>query len=187
MISTDFERLLQQSFPKSIELGMGERFSHLSSIIKDVGTPKTAPEQEVIVLTISGHLFRLLVALVFNKDNQIRTEIEQAQNKKASEIDDEAFYDYMNEVGNVICGSLKRELHKATPSLGMSTPNLLKHDSFKYIDSMKIDDKGRFDIQVNQQSFFQIDYYLSAYGPLEIDQNIHIEEEETDSGELEFF
>jgi CheY-specific phosphatase CheX len=187
MISPEFERLLSTSFPKSLSTTMSERFQNELIEVKEVGTDINNDMQETIILTLSGHLFRMFIAIVFNKNDALKQIIQSALSKGSPELDNDAFYDYLNEVGNVLCGSIKRDIQKVIPSLGMSTPNLLKIESFKYIKELKIDHEGGYALTKDQAPLFYINYYLGSYGEIEFNQSSIIEEEEVDSGELEFF
>ena len=187
MISPEFERLLKVSLPKCLKLAMGERFPGVTIDVKETDATINDDMQEAIILTLSGHLFRMFIAIIFNKSAGIDQLIQSALAKKTNELDNAAFYDYLNEVGNVLCGSIKRDIQKAIPSLGMSTPNLLNIESFKYMKDLKIDQQGGYALSKDQSPLFYVNYYLGEYGKIEFCQNINIEEEEVDSGELEFF
>jgi len=188
MISPEFERLIKQSFPKCLSLAMEERFPAEAIEVKETDVSISNDMQEAIILTLSGHLFRMFIAIVFNKNEQLNQLVKDALANNATELDNAAFYDYLNEVGNVLCGSLKRDIQKVIPSLGMSTPNLLNIESFKYMKDLKIDEQGGYVLSKDQTPLLYINYYLGGYGQIEFSQAVQLEEEEeVDSGELEFF
>lgn len=189
MISPEFERLIKTSLPKSLSLAMEERFPGEAIDSREVDTDINEDMKEAIILTLSGHLFRMFIAIIFDKNDSLNNLIQTALAKNSTELDDDAFYDYLNEVGNVLCGSMKRDIQKVIPSLGMSTPNLLNIESFKYIQELKINHQGSYLLSQNQSPLFYVNYYLGNYGEIEFSQTpqIEVEEEEVDSGELEFF
>lgn len=186
MISTEFERLINTCLPKSLSIAMEERFPGEMFEVKNVGSDLNSEVNEVIILTLSGHLFRMFITIIFVQNDKLNDLIRNVLSKSSAELDNAAFYDYLNEVGNVLCGSIKRNIQKVIPSLGMSTPNLLDVESFKYIEGLKIDYQGGYMISKDQMPLFYVNYYLKGYGEIDFIQTVQLEEE-VDSGELEFF
>lgn len=187
MISVEFERLIKQSISKSLALTMQERFPGEVLDVRESEVTINKKMTQAIILTISGHLFRMFVAIIFDKNAQLNNLIQNALSKSSTELDNSAFYDYLNEVGNVLCGSIKREFQRAIPSLGMSTPNLLNIESFNYIKELKIDGKTSYLVSQDELPLFYVNSYLGTYGNIEFDQVLSSEEDDVDSGELEFF
>jgi len=186
MISPEFDRLVRDGFNSCLSSAMNERFSQVSIQVKDTSkSPSEFDREQAIVLTISSHLFRILVCMHFNLDDRLVQLVTSGLNEKSTNLEKSKIYDYLSEVGNVFCGALKRELQKAVPSLGMSTPNILSKDSLKYVDSLKVDIEGKSVINSDSGVLFYASYYLSAYGDL--DYTSSMVEESVDSGELELF
>ena len=164
MISPEFERLLKTSFPKSLTLTISERFQNETIEVKEIDSEIDSEMTEAIILTLSGHLFRMFIAIIFDKNEALKNVIHSSLSKKSPDLADEDFYDYLNEVGNVLCGTIKRDIQKVIPSLGMSTPNLLNIDSFKYVKELKIDHQGGYALTKNQTPLFHVGG--TSYSPI---------------------
>ena len=119
-------------------------------------------------------------------DEHTQAFIADGLNIKNENLPNSRVYDYLCEVGNSFFGSVKRVIGNSVTSLGMSTPNILDCSSFKYVDELKIDNKGYAVAELNGNPLFYASFHISASGELNfaVEQTV---EEEVDSGELEFF
>lgn len=147
--------------------------------------------KEFILLTISSPLFRVLTVIHLNNDDATKSYVARKLNTSAESLTDAQFYDYIAEVGNTLCGAIKRSLNSFIPSLGMSTPNRLEAGSMKYMLSQKPSFEGFKHIEINGQTLFECGIYVC--NDTELDFQItptttsSAEVEEADCGELEFF
>jgi hypothetical protein len=187
MITQEFERLIKDGFVKCLDLSMTERFPQQGLTVKELSSVPEVEGDEAVVLTISSHLFRILIFLHYKNDEQLKKILLQALNEKQTNLEQSKVYDYLCEVGNVFCGALKREVQKAVASLGMSTPNILSREAINYVQETRIDLQGFAGVSKQGSPTFYASYYLSAYGDLEYSSDSTVIEDEVDSGELEFF
>ena len=98
------------------------------------------------------------------------------------------FFDFVGEVGNSICGAIKRELTRTVPSMGMSTPNRLSRDCLKYVKTRSIDYQSHRDVILDDQRLFAVSLYLFADHDLNYEvKDVVGSEDDVASGELEFF
>lgn len=147
-------------------------------------TQQNIDSENAIVLTISSHLFRIFFVMYFDFNPTFLRylTVSLGDNVKS---DDEKVQDFLYEVGNIYCGTMKRDLQIAVPSLGMSTPNLLKASAIDHVKSLKLDQQSHLELKYQGQGLMFASYFLSAYGELDV---APIEQTtEVDAGELEFF
>lgn len=186
MKSEAFGNLLSDRFSNIISMSMEERFSSEIFSVSKVGTDKVDNADEVIVLTLSGNVFRIFISIVFNKSQRLEELVKHETQSQEAVLENIYFYDYFYEVGNVLCGSLKREIQKVIPSLGMSTPNLMDVKSFQYISALGIDYKNGYLVSSNEEPLFYIQYYLGVYDEIEFQEQAPVDDV-FESGEMEFF
>lgn len=84
------------------------------------------PFDHCIVLTISSFRFKIMCLLHMNLDEANHQFIADTLNIKLSDLTDDAYNDYLLEMSNSLCGTLKRHMQSSCPPLGMSTPNFLQ-------------------------------------------------------------
>lgn len=87
------------------------------------------PFEHCIVLTISSFRFKIMCLLHMNLDETNRQFVAEAMRIKRGELQEEAYSDYLLEMSNSLCGTLKRHMQSSCPPLGMSTPNFLQRAS----------------------------------------------------------
>jgi len=146
---------------------------------------------EFYLLTISSQAFRVLTLIHLNNNEATKAYVAHKLNCTNDAVSDERLYDYIGELGNTLCGSLKRSINQFVPSLGMSTPNRLENGSIKYMMSQKPSLEAYSQIEVNGQTLFECSVYVCNDVELniQIPTNSHaaVELEDTDCGELELF
>jgi hypothetical protein len=135
-------------------------------------------EKNIIVLTISSFLFRLLTIYhidetavtrgYFNKDGGERT-----------------FEDGFSEVGNMCCGAMNRDLQRYFPHLGMSTPYMLSDRCVPFLKDLNPGYMARYTITINGSVQLHATLCLCEYVPIDFTVDMSAEEEET--GALEMF
>lgn len=96
------------------------------------GAGRTA-HSRFVMLTLSHLAFRLLICLQFDNDAATRGYVAQRLGLPPEEVDPERFSDVICELGNELCGAMKRELGRHYRNLGLSTPNLLQGDSLPHL------------------------------------------------------
>lgn len=156
-------------------------------LVKEQSKLHKEDHEEFFLLTVSSQLFRLFVIIHFSKDRQSESFVSEVLGIPQNNLTEAAFYDYMGELGNAFCGYLKRELNKSVPHLGMSTPNRLGRDCIRYMTSLNSDLEHHAVAEYKGEPLFHASTYLVADQVLDYDIKQSFEEQETESGDLEFF
>ena len=188
LVNEEFKQEIKRSFKSCYEesLATGSDSSRWS--FKEKQALNELNESEFFVLTMSSQLFRVFILMHFTKSPQTEAFVADVLNINSSSVDDEKFYDYLGEVGNAFCGSIKRDVGKIVPSLGMSTPNRLNRDCLKYIDLLHTDFESHAVAEYDDNPLFYASIYLSADEELNFNVNTSkTDSDDIDSGELEFF
>ena len=151
---------------------------------------KLSDKEEIVALTLSSHSFRLIMFWHFNFDAPTREYIASHVNRtdqQLSEQDTEKQnMDFISELSNAYCGQLKRVLGNQFLHLGMSTPNPLNKDNFIFIDELECNAKASRKITINSDVIFYVSYCLCFQDNIDFVINAP-KEDESESGELEFF
>lgn len=155
--------------------------------IKDKISLDQVNEDGFFLLTMSSQLFRVFILLHFSKTPEMEQYVCNTLKLNANNIDEEKFYDYLGELGNSFLGYVKRDIGRAVPSLGMSTPNLLSKDCLKYINVLQADFEAHAIAELDDQPLIYASVYLVADDELNIQISKTKIEDEVDSGELEMF
>ncbi|NVO06744.1 MAG: hypothetical protein HXX19_12810, partial [Rhodoferax sp.] len=77
---------------------------------------------QAVVLSVSSYVFRLTFMLHFSDDAATRQHFAMLARIAPQDFSTQAFMDGIRECGNVCCGNLNRDLVRAFPHIGMSTP-----------------------------------------------------------------
>jgi hypothetical protein len=153
-----------------------------------------------VVLTVSSYLFRLLAIVYFRDDAATRAffagtsaaETIDAAGAEGSPVTatltEQEFLDRIGECGNMLCGSLNRDLGRHFPHVGMSTPNIIDRDCMRYVDLLGCGLKRHYRISLPDDLVMHASLCVSDYGTVDF----HVEpaaaqEEDVSTGELEFF
>lgn len=188
MVSEEFKREIKRLFERGFEEALTTGTDASRWQFKDKSNLDDIKEEEFFILTVSSQLFRVFVLLHFTRNARTEAIASEALKVGANGLDSDKFYDYLGEIGNAFCGTVKRELTKTVPSLGMSTPNRLSRDCLKYFSALKIDFEDHAVATYDGQPVFYSSIYLSADEEINYTVNSAFAgEDEVDSGELEFF
>lgn len=186
MVNEDFKRELKHLFAQSLE--EAQVSSENPWTVRETVDEKADQANEFFMLTISSQLFRVIILMHIAKSPDFEQYVMDVLKIGNNVLESDKFYDFVGEVGNAICGSVKRELGKTVPSLGMSTPNRLNKDCLQYIKSQNVDYQAHGEVLINGEQLFAASLYLSADHDLEYDiQRTVPSEDDVASGELEFF
>ncbi len=187
-VNEEFKREIKRLFERGFQEALTTGTDPNRWKFKEKSDLSTIKEEEFFILTVSSQLFRVFVLLHFTKNNRSEALAAEALKVGANAIDSDKFYDYLGELGNAFCGTIKRELTKTVPSLGMSTPNRLSRDCLKYFTALNIDYETHSAATYDDEPLFYASVYLSADDEINYTINSASEsEDEVDSGELEFF
>lgn len=187
MVNDDLRREIDRLFLKGFEDSLTPGIDAGELYIKERGRHTDDTGEEFFLLTVSSQLFRMFVLIHFSKDSRSEEFVANALNVNPANLTDDSYYDFLGEVGNAFCGYLKRELNKTIPHLGMSTPNRLSKECLPYMDSLKTDYEQHAVAEYQGEPLFYASAYLSADQELNYAVQASAVEEDTDSGELEFF
>jgi len=136
-------------------------------------------ERDLVILTISSLLFRLLVIFQIDDGQETRRYF-------AREESDSAYQESFAEVANLCCGAVNRELLRFFPDLGMSTPYRLKSRGLALLKEWAPGLLTHFAATINGSVRIGVTVCMIGYAPIDF----VFEEDEsgaTETGELELF
>jgi hypothetical protein len=136
------------------------------------------PEANVIVLTISSILFRLLLVFHFDDDASTR-------NYFAKETGDVSLQDVLLEICNLCCGAVNQDLLPYFQDLGMSTPYVLSVRCLPYLEGLKPGYLSSYAITINGSVQLAATVCVCADAPIDFVADMTAVEET--NGELELF
>ncbi|MFL9879958.1 hypothetical protein PQR63_16275 [Herbaspirillum rhizosphaerae] len=143
------------------------------------------PEKQMVVLTVSSYLFRLMVMFYFSPNDATRSHFARLNNVDEAEMSEQTFMDAIAESGNLCCGILNRDLGNFFPHIGMSTPNVIDKNCAAYLQKLNSQHIQHFAIDMDGSPRFHVSLCVSAYA--DIDFSVSAEELGSDTGELELF
>ena len=135
-------------------------------------------EREMVVLTISSLLFRVLTIFHIGEDSATRSYF-------LSKTTDKTLLEFFSEIGNLCSGAMNQELLRYFPHLGMSTPYTLSGRCLPFLTELKPGYLSRHAITINDSVRLQATLCLCGYAP--IDFTVDRSDVADTSGELEFF
>jgi hypothetical protein len=136
------------------------------------------PENRILVLTVASYVFRLLTIFHVNNDKTTGNYFTKRNPERTFE---EAF----NEIGNLCCGAMNRELGNFFLHTGMSTPYLLDSKCIPFLTELKPTYVSQHRIGINNTVVMHATLCLCAYAPIDFHVDTETVPEET--GALEFF
>lgn len=135
------------------------------------------PGKDIVVLTISSYLFRLLTIFHVNPDQATENYFTKYQPKRA-------VHDVFGELGNLCVGAMNREMGQHFLHLGMSTPYVLESSSLPFLNELKPAYVARHLIRINSDVSMQATLCLCAYAPIDFSVESDVAEYETGTIEL---
>lgn len=136
------------------------------------------PEANVIILTISSILFRLLLVFHFDDDANTRDYF----GRETGEV---SLRDMLLETCNLCCGAVNQDLLPYFQDLGMSTPYVLSARCLPYLKGLKPDYLSSYEITINGSVKLAATVCVCAHAPIDFVADMTAAEET--SGELELF
>ena len=177
---------IDKLFPRCLEESLRSE-AHPSWRMQSVDA-KSINAKSFIMLTISSYDFRLIVLLHFTSDNASMQHVAGSFKISSDALTVSQYEDYLSEVGNIICGAIKRGLFQFFPHLGMSSPNQLSCESLKYVESYSIDHAIHIKAKAEDGTEFYSSLYVSSFGELDFDPvALSKVEEKVEMGALELF
>jgi hypothetical protein len=135
-------------------------------------------DTQVVVLTISSIVFRLLLILHFDEDDTTRRYY-------LNDADERPFQEVFLEICNLCCGAMNQELLHSFPDLGMSTPYVLNARCLPHLRELKPALLSSYSIMLNGDVRLAATVCVCAHAPLDFIADTSTVEET--SGELELF
>ena len=153
--------------------------------IESIDNLEEINEDEFAVLTISSPTFRLLALFHFKNNTAIENYFVKNYNCNTETENKKTFRDAFQEVCNICCGVINRELHKDFYFLGMSTPYMLFSQCLPFISLLDSGFIKHYKITINQSLILYATLCICDYGI--IDFSISTTEDKENTGELELF
>ncbi|GAB4559209.1 MAG: hypothetical protein Tsb007_20830 [Rhizobacter sp.] len=146
-------------------------------------------EREVVMLTVSSYLFRVLLFIHFDRNPALRSHLAALDGHPGETLlDEDRFTDAMMERGNLCCGALNRDLAHFFPHIGMSTPCILKRSSVEHVAAVNPAFTRRYRAEVGAGVAMHFTLALCAFADLDFPFEPRAAEEVEDTaGELEMF
>ncbi|CAB3797974.1 hypothetical protein LMG28614_04688 [Paraburkholderia ultramafica] len=135
-------------------------------------------DTQVVVLTISSIVFRLLLILHFDEDDHTRRYY-------LNDADERPFQEVFLEICNLCCGAMNQELLRCFPDLGMSTPYVLNARCLPHLHELKPALLASYSVTLNGDVRLAATVCVCANAPLDFVADTSAIEET--SGELELF
>ncbi len=182
-------RMLQ----KTLDQALSESIKDKNWDIRPCDSMADIEQGYSVVITISSFKFRVITLLHVNLDQQTRQLVADTAGTKLQDLNDTDFIDYLFEMGNSLCGNLKRLLQNTCPPLGMSTPNLLPHASLAFDELLDLKHSAHVTARTspNEPSLFGASVLVAlSHETNFVVDNISYTEASNDfdnSGELELF
>lgn len=163
--------------------------------VESVASLDKVKTKKIVVLTVSSYLFRLMAIVYFKPDAATRAFFARVGSSSAlegeapPELGEQEFLDRVAEAGNMLCGSLNRDLGRYFPHVGMSTPNILDKDCMRYVDLLGCGLKRHYELHLPNDLVMHASLVVSDYGTVDFHVEPVAEDAEADvsNGELEFF
>jgi len=177
-----FEKLLPRCLEESLRTD-----AHPSWLIQPVDIVGIGAKR-FVMLTISSYDFRLIVLLHFSADPAAMKYVSDSLKVASGILTVSQYQDYISEMGNILCGAIKRGLFQFFPHLGLSSPNQLQFESLKYIESYQIDHAIHVKAMAEDGTEFYSSLYVSSFAELDFDPVAILKvDEKVEMGALEMF
>ncbi|EIF35446.1 hypothetical protein BCh11DRAFT_03266 [Burkholderia sp. Ch1-1] len=171
-----FDRIFRKAAQARLPLDAGDLCEIAPIADASVGVSK---DTQVVVLTISSIVFRLLLILHFDEDESTRA----YYLKDAA--DERPFQEVFLEICNLCCGAMNQELLRYFPDLGMSTPYVLNARCLPHLHELKPGLLSSYSVTLNGTVRLAATVCVCAYAPIDFVADTSALEET--GGELELF
>lgn len=164
MITEQAKAGLDQLLSRALLGSVGTADDAATQVTVLEGTP-AFPETQVVALTISSYLVKLMVMIYFTPEH--------------------ASLDEIGEAANLCCGALNRDLGAFFPHIGMSTPNILYKQSALHLQSLPYSHLQHFRVDTAAGRAVHATLCVFAYDV--IDFTVEQDQQPEETGELELF
>ncbi len=143
--------------------------------------------KKMVILTVSSYLFRLITTIYFRDDATTRAFFAPRDDDgQPMDINEQEFLDRVAECGNLCCGTLNRDLGHHFPHVGMSTPNFIDKDCFRYADQLGSGFLRHYRLVLSDELTLHATLCVTDHGLVDF-RVVPAQVEELSTGELEFF
>lgn len=170
-----FDRIFRKAAQARLPLESGDLCEIVPIAEASAGSTK---DTQVVVLTISSIVFRLLLILHFDENDS-------AREYYLKEADERSFQEVFLEICNLCCGAMNQELLHHFPDLGMSTPYVLNARCLPHLHELKPGLLSSYSITLNGTVRLAGTLCVCADAPIDFVADTNALEET--SGELEMF
>jgi hypothetical protein len=179
VISAHAKESVEHIFFRAIRSRLTMEASDVCEIVPaDAHGAHSLSDGNLVILTISGIAFRLLLILQYDED-------ERTQSYFLREESERAFLEVFLEICNLCCGAVNQELLQYFPDLGMSTPYVLSARCRPYLEALKPEFLASYAVSINDAVRLGATICMCAHAP--IDFVAEASALEDTSGELELF
>lgn len=174
-----FERIFRKAAQSRLTLDPGD-VCDITPLAQAKAEPdsNTNSNGDVVVLTISSIVFRLILVFHFNEDGSTRDYFLRDGAERP-------FQEVFLEICNLCCGAVNQALLEYFPDLGMSTPYVLHARSVSHLEQLKPAYLASHAITINGSVQLAATVCVCAYAPLDFIADVSAVQES--GGELEFF
>jgi hypothetical protein len=161
-----------------------------NNLLKSEGQPEDLDEHNLahIMLTVSGLQFRVLVLLHYPAGKHALRYLNLFNADKGSTMSETDLEPYYTEMGNQLCGEVKRHLFKQFYHLGMSTPSVMSPATvLADVDSSLLITRCSQYYRLNEDIALGGSLYVFSNQDLEFEFDQSLCQETLATGELEFF
>lgn len=170
-----FERIFRKAAQTRLPMNAGDPCEIVPIAKAEAAATK---DTQVVVLTISSIVFRLLLILHFDEDDTTRRYY-------LNDADERPFREAFLEICNLCCGAMNQELLRYFPDLGMSTPYVLNARCLPHLHELKPALLSSYSVVLNGDVRLAATVCVCAHAPLDFVADTSAIEET--SGELELF
>lgn len=169
------ERIVFRALRSRLTMAAGDACEIVPAAADDAHGLRDA---NLVVLTISGIAFRLLLILHYAEDPRTRDYFLREQPERP-------FLEMFLETCNLCCGAVNQELIQHFPDLGMSTPYVLSARCMPYMEALKPEFLASYAVSINDTVSLGATICMCAHAPIDFVAEAGVVEET--SGELELF
>lgn len=177
-------------FEKSARENLSYGAEHDCKIIPLVDTPKqhVVEKRSLVALNIASYSFRIVVLLDYYSTAAALGYLAEVLRIADKRLEGQALFDAQGEFINMLCGMVNRRLSTEFRHVGMSTPFFLNSACGSYIAVLKPTHAQSFEVSINNVPLFKLTLCTCVANGTALDFHVaRTEQEETSTGELEFF
>lgn len=152
------------------------------------GVPSQTDGRQLVVLTISSYIFRIVALFSFSRDSATRRHMARLTKASSEEIDGQTLDDAFAELVNMICGTVNRRLVDYFPHVGMATPFVIESTCSNHLQMLNPSHVQAYEVQLAELAGYDLTLCLCTAPGSQMDFRVdRSEPEEESSGELELF